>query len=447
LAERAEAVIVGARCAGSAAAIALARAGRRVIALDSSAFPSDTLSTHLLWASGVAEVSRLGALERVEALGAPRLPEALAGWNGYEIRGGYSAVDGIDYGMCVRRPGLDAALVETAREAGAEIRERTKVTEVLGGSGGRVAGVRWKDREGNEGEIAAPLVIGADGRRSRVGRSVGVVDDPVLAWDSGRGCYFAYWQDAHDDWRHVAAQWRRDEELVTAFPCDGGQILVLLMPPVEAAERFRADLEAAYEDTVARVPELAERLSGCERVTKVRHTPQTTSYFRRSTGSGWALVGDAGHFKDPVTAQGIRDAIRYGRLLGEQVAPHLDDADELDAALTRWERQRNQECAEIYHWTNRLGRAENMNPIEAELYRLAQGDPELGGKFLDVFSRQAKPRELLPLRRMLQLTARALRSDGASVKGVLRTLASELRLELRGVLERLRLRAYGLVRL
>ena len=116
-------MIVGARCAGSATAIALARSGRRVIALDRARFPADTLSTHLLWAGGVAELKRLGALEKVETTGPARLPESTATWAGHEIRGGYSPVEGIDYGLCVRRPGLDAALVETARAAGAEIRE------------------------------------------------------------------------------------------------------------------------------------------------------------------------------------------------------------------------------------------------------------------------------------------------------------------------------------
>src|SRR3954452_12255414 len=107
---RVDAVVVGARCAGSAAAIALARAGRRVVALDRVRFPADTISTHLLWPGGVAELQALGALERVMALGAPPLPRALAGAGELNVRGGYTPVDGIDHALCVRRPGLDAAL-------------------------------------------------------------------------------------------------------------------------------------------------------------------------------------------------------------------------------------------------------------------------------------------------------------------------------------------------
>ena len=102
-AEHADAVVVGARCAGSATAIALARSGRNVVALDRVSFPADTISTHLLWPGGVAELQALGALERVRSIGAPALPHALAGAGAITVRGSYTPVDGVDYALCVRR--------------------------------------------------------------------------------------------------------------------------------------------------------------------------------------------------------------------------------------------------------------------------------------------------------------------------------------------------------
>ena len=439
--ESADAVVVGARCAGSAAAIALARAGRRVVALDRARFPSDTLSTHQLWPGGVAELKRLGALDRVEALGAPHLPEALAGWGGYEIRGRYTPVEGIAYALCVRRPGLDGALVETAREAGAEVRERCTARSVLRDRG-RVAGIRYRDADGGEREIHAPLVIGADGRRSLVAREVGA-EDPDLVSANARGCYFAYWHDAQPGWRSVAAQWRRGEELATAFPCDGGQLLVLLMPSLGRAGEFKRDLEGEYGRTVAAIPELRTRLEGCERTTKVRHTTSTSSYFRRSSGPGWALPGDAGHFKDPITAQGIRDALRFGRLLGEAAAPWLGDPPALDRALAAWERRRDRECLETYLWTNRVARAEAMNPIEAELYRQAAGDPSLGSAMADVFSRTARPGDLLTPALLARLLARALRRGAGERRAVLGAAARELGGGLRDRAQRSRLGLSG----
>ena len=386
--ERVDAIVVGARCAGSAAAAALARAGRRVVALDRVAFPADTISTHLIWPGGVAELQALGALERVRALGAPPLPLALAGAGELEIRGDYTPVDGIDHALCVRRPGLDAALVATARAAGAEIRERCAVTELVH-LAGRVAGVRCRDADGGEYELRAPLVVGADGRRSTVARLAGA-QRPYRERPSGRACFFAYWEDGRPDWRSTAAQWREGAELGTAFPCDGGLLLVLLQPPAARAGAFRADLAGEYARTVASIPGLAERLRGCHQATKVRSATGIASYFRHSSGPGWALAGDAGHFKDPVTAQGIRDALRYGRRLGEAAAPLLEDPAALDRALRAWERERERDCLEVYQWTNLLARGEPLSPLEAELYRAASQDALLARRMADVFARSAR---------------------------------------------------------
>jgi len=114
--ERVDAIVVGGRCAGAATAIALARTGRRVVVLDQAHFPSDTLSTHLLFPAGLAEVQALGALDRVRALGAPEHRDALVGGAGFTGQASYSPHSGIAHGMCVRRVGFDAALVDTARQ-------------------------------------------------------------------------------------------------------------------------------------------------------------------------------------------------------------------------------------------------------------------------------------------------------------------------------------------
>lgn len=417
--EHVDAVVVGARCAGSAAATALARAGRRVVAVDSSTFPSDTVSTHLLFAGSVAELAALGALERVEALGAPRMPVAMMSGAGVEVRATYTPVGDIDYALCVRRSGLDAALVATARDAGAEVREATKVSELIW-DGSRVAGVRTVDRAGRSAELRAPLVIGADGRRSTVARAVGA-DRPYRSNPNQRACLYAYWHDPDSAWRRVAAQWREGADLGTAFPCDDGLVLVLLMPPVDRVGKA----EESYAAALDRLPGLRERLADCTRASRVRCVRDTTSYFRRSAGAGWALPGDAGHFKDPVTAQGIRDAVRYGRLLGDLVAPVLDEPRELDRAVRRWERLRERDCLPVYRWTNGLARAEEMSPLEVEFYRSAAADPGFAREALDVFSRARRPREVFTLGRGMRLAWRALRA-GSSRPAVVRAAAREL---------------------
>lgn len=425
--EHADAIVVGARCSGSATAIALARAGRRVIALDRAKFPSDTLSTHLLFAGGVSELKALGALERVEETDAPRLPAALMAAKDMEVSAGYSRTsEGIDYGMSVRRPSLDAALVATAREAGAEVRERTKVTGLLH-DGGRVAGVRATGPDGVDRALWAPLVVGADGRRSTVANLLGV-DEPYRTIQNRRACVFAYWQDPRAEWRSIAAQWREADQLGTAFPCDGGLVLVLLMPPVEEGPAYRADLEGEYLRGIDKIPALRERLQGCTIDSKVRISTDHPAYFRRSSGPGWALPGDAGHFKDPVTAQGIRDALRYGRRLGEHAAPALDDPATLDRALRAWEREREEDCLEIYQWTNLLARAESLNPVEEELYREMAVSPGLARPMVDVFSRTRRPSDALPTTLAARMAIRAIRRPGRRREAV-RIAVREARLD------------------
>ena len=413
-AERADAVVVGARCAGSAAATALARAGRRVVVLDRARFPSDTLSTHLLFPAGVDELQALGA--RIDHLGAPPLTHAAIGGAGLDASAAFTQ----GHALCVRRTGLDAALVDTARAAGADVREGTSVSELVWRNG-RVAGVRTK-----HGEIRAPLVVGADGRRSTVARLVQATR-PYRANPNGRACVYAYVPERRPELRHVAAQWRAGPELGTAFPCDGGLILVLLMPPVSRAAAFRADPAGEFARTVALLPGLAERLDGAAPVTKLRSATDLPSYFRRSSGPGWALPGDAGHFKDPVTAQGIRDALRFGRLLGEAAAPVLGDAPALDAALLAWERRREAECLEIYQWTNQLARGEAMTPLEVELYRILAHDPARTQAILDLFARRRRPSEVLVPALALRLTARALTRRHADRRAVARAAGRELR--------------------
>jgi flavin-dependent dehydrogenase len=432
--ERADAVVVGARCAGSAASAALARAGRRVVALDRVHFPADTLSTHLLFPHSVAELAKLGALPRVRALGAPAMPEAIMWAAGMTVRASFTPVDGIDHALCVRRTGLDAALVEAAREAGADIREGARVTDLVWDAG-RVTGVRYETREGDAREVRAPLVVGADGRRSIVARLVSAAE-PYRASANGRACFYAYFEDPRADWRHVAAQWREGPELGTAFPCDAGLVLVLLMPPVGRAHDFRGSLHAEFLRTVQRIPPLAERLAGGAMVGKVRSALDTTSYFRRSSGPGWALAGDAGHFKDPVTAQGIRDALRFGRLLGEAAAPALDDPGTLDRALAEWERRREDECLEMYQWTNQLGRAEAITPLELELYRRMDGDRERARPMLDLLSRVGRPSEVLTATLMARITIAALARGAAYRRETLRVAVREVRGAIANALER-----------
>ncbi|MFW0783670.1 NAD(P)/FAD-dependent oxidoreductase [Gordonia sp. CPCC 206044] len=412
--EEFDAIIVGARIAGCATAIALAQRGLRVLAVDSARFGSDTLSTHLLWPTTVAEVQALGALPAVSATGAPRMPIAEATLDDIGWRTVYSAVAGIDYALCVRRTHLDRILVDTATAAGADLRDRCTATGLVERAG-RIAGVIFTDGDDNTHEVHAPIVVGADGRRSFVAERVGV-RTPTLAAPSGRACYYAYWKDHRTDLRHIASQWRTGRLLGTAFPCDGGGLLSLLQPPADLAPDFRGRrAHDAYLAGIESLPGLARRLDGCEMVSTVRSCTGIESYFRRSSGPGWALPGDSGHFKDPVTAQGIRDGLRYGRLLGEAIAPVLGardgvDLDALDRATATWAADRERGCIEVYQWTNFLAAGSEPSPLEYELYMQAQQRPDFAHTLSDIYNRVRPPSAMMPMNTLLGAVTHALRN-------------------------------------
>ena len=112
-----------------------------------------------------------------------------------------------------------------------------------------------------------------------------------------------------------------------------------------------------------------QRTAGATDMGKLRSTGETPAFFRASSGSGWALAGDAGHFKDPVTGQGMRDAMFAGRTLAERVLPALDDAEAVDRATRAWEAARDRECLPAYHFANSDTRVERQSAVICELVR------------------------------------------------------------------------------
>ena len=121
-------------------------------------------------------------------------------------------------------------------------------------------------------------------------------------------------------------------------------MLVLFMGPAEEIPLFRKDPDGMLRRMLAENPRAAERVGDAPNRTKLRSTGSVAAFYRRSSGPGWALAGDAGHFKDPVIGQGMRDAMRFGRLLGEAAAPVIDDPARLDRTLLDVERGRDREC-------------------------------------------------------------------------------------------------------
>jgi flavin-dependent dehydrogenase len=406
--EQFDVVVVGGRLAGCAVAAPLARAGRRVLVLDKMRFPSDQLSTHVLLPAGTSELAKLGALPRILALNPSRVRWLQVEAEGIVCRERLRpAEDGIDYGVCVPRDLQDVQLVQAAREQGAEVRERCTV-EALRWRAGRVEGLRYRDADGLAKGVRATLVVGADGRRSTVASLVGAWL-PYRLSRNGRGLVFRYVDDplAGTLDAETYYQWREGKSFAFAFPTTpAGKLLILLMGHRDEASEARADPESYWLRKLREHPGLAARVAGAPPGSKLRSTGDTPAFFRASSGPGWALAGDAGHFKDPVTGQGMRDAMFAGRTLAERVLPALDDSAAVDRATRRWEAERDRECLPAYHFANADTRVERPSPVLCELVRDAgrTTEADLG----DLFGRARTLEEVAPPARVARVFLAAL---------------------------------------
>ena len=391
-----DAIVVGARCAGSPTAMLLARAGYRVLLLDRAVFPSDTLSTHLVHQPGVAALARWGLLEKVRASGCPPLHQAVYEVDDIRLEGCGNGVDGQRAGYAPRRHVLDAILVEGAAADGVEIRERCSVKGLLRDESGRVVGVEASHR-GRTFTERAHLVIGADGMRSTV---AALADAPYTAWNPRATCaYYAYWED-------VPAAFELNERpgsWVAAVPTNDGLTLVLAYFPQHRFEEVRTDAHGAYMEQVrTTAPSLFERLQGREHAERLRGTGDQQNFFRRAAGPGWALVGDAGHHKDSITARGISDAFFQAESLVRHLGDGLGRPGHVDAALGAYERERDEALREGYEATLSAARLE-VHEQRLSLLRAVQGDPELTSTYFDVVAGAASAKALYTPRLLAML--------------------------------------------
>jgi 2-polyprenyl-6-methoxyphenol hydroxylase-like FAD-dependent oxidoreductase len=375
-----DAVIVGARCAGSPLATRLAERGWSVLMVDREPPPADIVSTHYVFPNTMARLRELGALERIEARHRLNPLAYSVRVLGNEVEGPFTPFDGFD-GMCgITRPVLDQALLDVAIEAGADTRFGEKVTGLLG-AGDEEDPVRGVVLEGGE-EIEARWVFGADGRASTVARLLGLPKEREIAGEVG--IMYAYWRGmrASDRFRVEAIEagslsWGR---------CEDDLSILMLGVPAAQTRGDAAQRQRFFVESLARFEWFDPgSLDGAEQVSPIRVAPETMlrGFFRRAAGPGWALVGDAGHFKHPSTAQGISDAIEQ--------AIHVADALGDGEGLGGYEAWRDERAREHYEWSYdyaRLPRPDVAGPIFAGV----ASDADAGQEFRDSFCRLARPR-------------------------------------------------------
>jgi 2-polyprenyl-6-methoxyphenol hydroxylase-like FAD-dependent oxidoreductase len=416
-----DAIVVGARCAGAPLAALLARRGLRVCVVDKDRFPSDTPSTHGIQPTGTQVLERIGVLDSLLKLAPPILRMRVVFDDVSMPVADIVAVTGAP-GLSVRRIALDEILVDAAADAGAEVRLQTAVTGLVT-DGSRVVGVRTI-----AGELRAPLVVGADGARSAVAKMVGAREYSPTA--SGRVFMWAYYEADPTD----GEMWigKVGDHAYLAMPTDGGLSLIGVCPSIERREQVRADREAVFEAGLRAWPELHARVAGARREGPLRTMANMRGFFRPSAGPGWALVGDAGHFKDPTPGQGIADALRQAEKLAATIPRALDGGHGgADEVLRDWWRWRDEDAWEMYWLAHDMGASGPTPPVRREAQRRIAADPELSTAMVRVLNHELRPSEVFTPAFALTTTARALRRGRGHRQAIAREVGTTAIDELR----------------
>jgi menaquinone-9 beta-reductase len=382
-------VIVGASLAGCATAILLARAGSRVALVEQRSDPVayKKMCSHYIQSSAVPTLERLELLEPMLEAGAVRSGIRInvpAGWI-------VPPADGAPEGVNLRRERLDPLIREMAvATPGVELFAGWTAEELIRDDGA-VRGIVARDTAGERLRLNATLVVGADGRGSRVAKLAGVRSRTVR---HGRIAYGAYFEGGAPEGAPAASLWMLDPDMAAAFPTDEGLTFYAAMPVKEHAAAFREDPARALLDTIRAIPD-APPIDEARMVSKPQGKLDMTNVANRPVAPGLALVGDAALAIDPLWGVGCGWALQSAEWLADSVAPALAGSEPLARGLRRYRRRHARALRGHALMMYDYAGGRRMRPVERMLFTAATYDDAVAGTMEAFGSRRIGPARML----------------------------------------------------
>jgi 2-polyprenyl-6-methoxyphenol hydroxylase-like FAD-dependent oxidoreductase len=353
---------------------------------------------------GSAQLRRWGLLDQVEASNCPAVTRIELDVS-FERYGAFTLVgfpppvdDGFAALYAPKRTVLDKILIDAAAAAGAEVRENFTVKEVLM-DGERVIGIRGQTADGQTVTEYAQLVVGADGKRSIVAQAV---DAPMYATRPPGTCgYYTYWDNCPVE---ALEFYTRPDRTIVSFPTNDNQAAIFVEWTNSEFSTFKADLENNFLATLDSIaPDLGERAHGGQRAHRFMGTADLPNFFRKPYGPGWALVGDAGCHKDPITAQGITDAFRDAEFLADAIHAGLSGTLPLNESLAAYEQRRNDTLMPLYEFICDRATLETFPPEFQQVLAALRDNQEGLNRFFGVIQNTIPFREFFSPENLLQI--------------------------------------------
>jgi 2-polyprenyl-6-methoxyphenol hydroxylase-like FAD-dependent oxidoreductase len=382
-----DAIVVGARAAGAPCAMLLAKHGHKVLLVDRATFPSDTMSTLVLQTAAMNALKRWGLLEAVAASGCTPIRQWRWSLDDFVLEGFPWSPEGWDHGFAPRRTVLDTILVKAAVAAGAELREGFVFEDVVRDGAGAVTGVRGRSGGGATLSESARIVIGADGLHSKVADAVKAeryYDKPTLQFG-----YFSFFSGVGGEVMDSRAS---EGSTCVLVPTNDQCTLVFAGGKAERFSAFKADVEGSFLRALDACG-LGERVRAGKQEERFTGTAGVPTFFRQSFGEGWALVGDAGYTKDPITGQGIADAFRYAEKLADAVHDGLTGKRPMAEALEQYQTERDWTSMPFAEWTYRLSALKPVSERVKPVLRAVQKSREQMARFMGLNSGTVSPAE------------------------------------------------------